>query len=373
MYNIYLFGVGEYAKSRIVGIIRNSGNGYRVLGMLDNNPQKSEKDFYGYRIKMPNEIIDAEFDYIILLCNPSNAKNIKNQLVCGYKIDEGKIRDDKFLLKISMLYKYRNCEDEDIQETLNLWKSGAELTSLNQFDPRTSKDVWEVYWDAKVNMPYVFFETIEGKKRKLYYPRSYNYFEVENGVMVAKNLRIEICDNSPHQYMPKRPFGGDICVSDGDVVIDAGVCEGNFALYNVDVASKMYLFESDDNWIEALHYTFKDYENRIVIVDKAVSNRSGNKSVRLDDVVRGKVDFLKMDIEGDEILGLLGAERILEENDVKCSICTYHRHGDEKAVKKILHDKGYKTEMSVGYCIFIYEPDIFYHMDFRRMLCYGKK
>ena len=40
----------------------------------------------------------------------------------------------------------------------------------------------------------------------------------------------------------------------------------------------------------------------------------------------GKVDFIKMDIEGAEVSALLTAEELLQNNDVKCAICTYNHH-----------------------------------------------
>ena len=80
-----------------------------------------------------------------------------------------------------------------------------------------------------------------------------------------------------------------------------------------------------------------------------------------------------MDIEGCELDGLWGAANVLKKNSVKCSICSYHKFGDEFEIKNILEEYGYTTSVSNGYMAFIYDTDIFYHVDLRRGIVYGDK
>lgn len=47
--------------------------------------------------------------------------------------------------------------------------------------------------------------------------------------------------------------------------------------------------------------------------------------VPLDEVLSGQVDMIALDIEGDEVEALLGAERIIRENKPILAICVYHR------------------------------------------------
>ena len=51
-------------------------------------------------------------------------------------------------------------------------------------------------------------------------------------------------------FIPHRYINGDIRVEQGDVIVDAGVQEGNFSLRYIEKASKAYLFECDKRWIK---------------------------------------------------------------------------------------------------------------------------
>lgn len=53
--------------------------------------------------------------------------------------------------------------------------------------------------------------------------------------------------------------------------MDAGVCEGNFALRFIDRARKIYLIEADASWMEALERTFALYREKIVFCNKFLS------------------------------------------------------------------------------------------------------
>lgn len=151
------------------------------------------------------------------------------------------------------------------------------------------------------------------------------------------------------------------------------MCEGNFALRYINIARKIYLFECDSKWQEALFYTFRDDTNKIYLSNRAVSNRTGASSIQLDDAINGSLDFLKMDIEGFELAALEGADSTLRNNDVRCSICSYHRFDDVRKIKNILKKYGYTVSTSRGYMLFVYDPDIFFHVDLRKGIVYGDK
>ena len=200
----------------------------------------------------------------------------------------------------------------------------------------------------------------------MYYPRTHQFVE-KDGKKYVENLLWEQSAGSPHLYTNEKHD-----VSEGDCIVDAGVCEGNFALKYVDVASYIYLFESDPVWQEPLRHTFKACEKKVKIIDKAVSNIESNHTCRIDDVVAGtKVDFIKMDIEGAEISAMEGAKKVFGVNHAKASICCYHRRGDEEKIRLFLEKYGYQTSTSEGYMLYLYADDTWELGDLRRGVIYG--
>ena len=68
-----------------------------------------------------------------------------------------------------------------------------------------------------------------------------------------------------------------------------------------------------------------------------------------------------------------GGRKILLNNDVKCAICSYHKNGDERAIKDILEHYAYKTSNSKGYILFYHDENIYSTLDFRRGIVYAQK
>lgn len=367
MQKILLFGTGDIARRIAPALEKNKKYiDFKILGFIDNDPTKVGKSFSGYKIYHPGSIYNFQYDKIVICCTDEREKTIKNQLLYGYKIREAKIENANFLLKTIMRSKYSHVVEAEIQNILKYWEH-HELSIFNNYiEPQ--KDTYdEVRWDKKNNLPYILFTTIEGNQKNMYFPRTMNFPVIENS-QVVKNLMQEQSIDSPHLYTTD-----NIYVDNGDVIVDAGVCEGNFSLKYINIASKLYLFECDPYWKEALWYTFKDYSNKVVLCDKFLTSRDGIKTVKLDSFIKENIDFLKIDIEGAELEALRGAKETLLRSNVKCSICSYHKKDDEKNIKDIMQSYGYETSNSKGYMVFLCDEDIFYHADFRHGIVYAKK
>ena len=101
----------------------------------------------------------------------------------------------------------------------------------------------------------------------------------------------------------------------------------------------------------------------------------GGGRITIDDALpdlHGKNIFLKMDVEGAEPRALRGAKKILTNNKVKASVCTYHNADDLIKVKSIFQDYGFKTSTSAGYMIFLWDPNIWNTADFRKGIVYAE-
>lgn len=357
---LFIFGTGYVAQQVLHGM-DNILKYVDIVGFIDNDEEKWGKSFCGRKIYHPGHLREEEYDKIGILL--IKFQDVYCQLVHGYHVPPEKIIDREELLKYLMTEKYRDTMDSDIQDTLEYWRKNP-LSYFNQHEyAGATRD--RVFWDIECNMPYIIF-----KNRRLYYPRSYSGFLCDKeGLYVLGYREEEQAEGSPHKYLTK-----EIDFAKGDVVVDAGAMEGDFALEHIDDIGRLYIFECDSEWIKALKMTYKDYMDKVTIIPKMLGDRVDENMTTLKEAIPdGKVDFIKMDIEGAEVKALQAAEELLQNNDVKCSICTYHRKDDAACLKKFFERNGYQTSFSNGHMIFYIDPDIFSTLDFRKGVIYAKK
>lgn len=171
-------------------------------------------------------------------------------------------------------------------------------------------------------------------------------------------------------------------IKEGDVVVDGGAFVGAFAIYAAKVVGergKVIAFEPDKTNYEILiKNIYLNELNNVIPLNKglwsestALRFRSSNGEnstlffkdnqscdiieidvISLDDQLRalkiGKLDFIKMDIEGAEIEAIKGAKEILENNNVNLAIASYHIIDGEPThfkLRELLSSMGYYTEI----------------------------
>lgn len=327
-----------------------------IIAFVDNNNKLWGKKFNKKDIISPKQLQQMEFDRLIL-CTVY-FKEIKEQItkelflnveiMTYFEIEEQ--------IKNELIIKYEGIQSNEMQRVLTYYKLHG-LNIFGSYDSKGSNIIYPVCYDAD-KMPYIQFE---GKK--MFFPKSY-LFEKENNLVCIKNILYEQGNHSPHLYIKD-----DYEIKKDLIIVDAGVCEGNFALRYIDYAKKVYLIESDPEWIKALERTFHPYRHKVIICDKYLSAENSDISITLDALIAENIDLLKMDIEGYEVSALEGGERVLRESNAYCAICSYHRHGDEYKIKHLLQRYGYDTDTSEGFMFFPYDN----HIEFRRGVVYGKK
>ena len=266
---------------------------------------------------------------------------------------------------------------------------------------KIKKDIWhnqELYtkYQAEIDyikkqgrlcvFPYPFHENYKGLKvkvyrepdgmkyvlhagKKLFFPREWTAQKIKS---YYSGLLAEQDTKSPHRY-----FTDTFKLIGGGVFVDAGCAEAMTSLTYVDIVSELYLFECDDKWIEALKRTFHEYEYKVHIIQKFVSDKSEGNFVRLDDVINemlldGRECLIKIDIEGSELCALKGAEKLLCYDKVKIACCLYHNKEDEELLCTLLEQEGFHVEISEGYMLQYFHEGLEYPY-FRKVLARAVK
>ena len=334
MEKIVLWGTGKLAR-KLLPVLT-----YTVILVVDNDKSKWGTVWNGYIVSPPASIKDfyGKFDRIIIAT--ANWKIIREQILDEFCVEPGLIdnmyyRQREALLKF--LEKNREADKEKYFSFLNQYP----LDVFNDFfSQRYGNLDLRVFYDSEKRLYYLYHNS-----KKMYF--SSEFSNEDQVKRYYSFLLMEQDIHSPHRYQTK-----SFHVCQHDIVLDAGVAEGNFALDIIDLVDKLYLVECDENWIHALKYTFEPYKDKVEIVEGMLGDGSQG-SITIDDIVgKNRINFIKMDIEGAERLALSGAKRSLIRNNVKLDICVYHNFDDEEKIRQLLDEFGYQSEASEGYMVF---------------------
>lgn len=357
---IVIWGMGNSMQDFLnkKGLYKND----KIIAFVDNNQLLWGKSYGDIPILAPIELIDLEYDSVII-CIVEDA-DVKQQLIQELKIDKKKI---KTITEINKYYtqkvidNYKNNNDVEIQNIVKYYEKNG-LSIFPNYSPKSLHE-YEVFRDEEKH-PYVLFE---GKR--IYYPDRFPFGRKQNGKEYLPDIMYEQKEGSPHLYLENENI-----IFPGSVVVDAGTGEGNFAIRFIDRVSKMYLIESDPIWAKCLERTFYPFKDKVIICNKELSRYDSETTITLDSLLGNqKIDFLKMDIEGEEINALLGAKNTLQKCNTYCAICSYHRMNDEENIRFILENLGYLTQVSDGYMLFLYDENIYNTLDLRKGIVYAKK
>lgn len=203
----------------------------------------------------------------------------------------------------------------------------------------------EVMFDPQTGMRYVLQE---GKR--LYFKKRWGEKRIKRAY---SDLLREQDINSPHRYLTE-----SFTVGNDDVIADIGAAEGNFSLSVIEKIRKVYLFEYDNEWIEALKATFAPWAEKVEIINKYISDSDDGSHIRFDTFYKNKKDitFLKIDVDGAEAIVLNSCSEVFKTLEpFKIALCTYHKNNDEKDFTLLLRNHGFSITPSKGYMIHYYD------------------
>ena len=199
----------------------------------------------------------------------------------------------------------------------------------------------QVFFD---NNKGLFFVIHEGKR--LYFKKELNTEDKVRNTYYC--VYIEQHKESPHCYLNEQ-FN-----IKGGVMLDVGAAEGLLGLMLIEKLDKLYIFESEEEWIDALRATFDPWKEKVVIVNKYVSDKNEGNYITLDAIIKDEViELIKIDVEGAEQEILSGASDTLKKTKKLC-ICTYHKNRDEIVLNEYLKKIGWITSFSNNYMLFTY-------------------
>lgn len=177
-------------------------------------------------------------------------------------------------------------------------------------------------------------------------------------------------------YLMKQYENPPVIVDEGDIVIDCGACIGDTSLFfaqkagkkgrviaiepekkNYQILEKVRILNEgkaapiipiraavykEDCYLEldissgAGSHTISSY----YLSKEVILSKEKVQAFKIDTLVKllnlERVDFIKMDIEGAEVDGLLGAEDVIKKFKPKLAICSYHHPNASVEIRKIL-------------------------------------
>jgi FkbM family methyltransferase len=182
-----------------------------------------------------------------------------------------------------------------------------------------------------------------------------------------------------------------VYVKPGDVVIDAGGCWGDTALYfAAKGAVNVFVYEFIPSNIEIFKQNISlnpHYEKNITLIEKAVwetscvnlsfddrgpASRVGEfsqypsttQTLSIDDLVASenlsRVDFIKMDIEGAELSALKGAYKTIKRFKPKLAISVYHKLDDMIIIPEYIHSLNPDYQFYLDYYTIIGDEVVLY-------------
>jgi len=234
-------------------------------------------------------------------------------------------------------------KDDSMKEAIAFLQKNTFSSFPYNFSKKYSEKSIEIFRDPVRAMHYCMLDG-----RRLYFKRG---MEIKKIRRQFNGLLLEQDPESAHRYITS-----DFAVQDGDTVIDAGAAEGNFSLSVVEKASKLILIETDPDWLSALEATFEPWKEKIIIINKFVSDHNSAKTITIDAIAEqvGPVNFIKIDVDGEEGPLVAGsAETLARTGKIKIALCTYHAAGDPEKFSALLRSKNFQTVFSDGYLIYV--------------------
>ncbi len=338
---VVLFGSGEFGR-RLCSFLNKKG--IVPVCFLDNDPSRWGNEVDSVIINKPEIVYDIEFDLLAICVNDPYYDQIYCQLTDEMHLDPEKIVHWTYWQRQEFLQYYEPRLKELSDDAISIYeriKTSDRLSAFNYDFTDEYKGRSECCFDEVHGL---YFTLYNGKK--MYLPRRYS--SKAKAEFYIDSLLMEQDIRSPHRYLD------DGFTFDGGCILDAGAAEGIFSLALVEQAESLVLVEADESWNEALRLTFEPWKDKVVIVNKFLSDVDDEDSVTIDSLALDhQFDLIKMDIEGAEVSAMTGGNRFFSCSDkVNLALCVYHNPDDEERLLSYADKYGFDAYTTKGYMIF---------------------
>ena len=303
-------------------------NAIKPICICDDTALAAGKHFNGYTILSLEEALNKYEDINIYIASVNNYCEIRNHIskcVNKVKIIEHcsnhiKLNDsitDRYIDffksnedRINTIYEMLSDERSRLI-LLNLIKGFAskkshyfsEITSPDQYFPDVVKlSSNEVFIDGGAYMG----DTIEKFKKKVNneYTAIHSFEPTEKSFKILSKIKKMYFNNDPKIFIYK-----------------FGLSDKNDKAY--------FLTHNEQD-------TFSSAGNRVVLTQTNITI----DVVRLDDLIKDEVTYIKLDVEGSELEALKGAKDIICKYKPKLAVCVYHNIEDIYNIPKYIYELG---------------------------------
>jgi len=335
---IYLWGTGTRAVELNL-YMKETIRSLNITGYIDNN---KVGDFFGKKIFTPEVLREKNVEKVVVIINRFYT-DITKQIEKDFRDCDVAVYDEIFLKKRQLQNRYAQTNNVEVKNVLQYLEKHTLSNFNGEFVEKYINYNVDIEWDNEHQMYYGWFEN-----KKMYLSKNFDTKEAAKAYLVQ--IILEQDEKSPHRYLYE-----DFNVESNTIVIDAGVAEGNFSLSIIDKVSKIYMFEPNPDWVKALKLTFEPYKEKVSIINKSISDYCDDNTTTIDKIVSDYVDFIKMDVEGEEVYALKGSCKTIERSrNIRCAIAAYHQEFAYEAICMLMNEYNMKCRHTDGY---MYYPD----------------
>lgn len=293
--NLFIFGASNAGKKTIDYCVNHN---YKVTFVVDNNSNKWGNQFNGYEVISPTTLLEYDSSNVVVLIASVYLNEIAKQLIS---------------MGIKNIFSSHLCQ----------------MLETRKLSPISSNDMQKVE---------VLKVLVADEKSR----------ETIDKIVELRNKGV---NNLYEVFAGRQYFQKDIFEFSDEVFLDCGSYIGEEIDYLKGLNCgnhKIYAFEPDKKNFNYIYKKYYNYKN-IICINKGVWSEScelhfnstgtdgsmvddcGSDSIEavaIDEIIKEKVTFIKLDIEGSELQAIEGATKVIVKDKPKLAICVYHLDKD---------------------------------------------